>query len=70
LCSPESLIVMKAFADRPQDWMDIRGVLVRQSSEGLDWDWIQDRLKPLCEIKERPEIVSRLTDLNNEIQGL
>lgn len=69
LCSPESLIVMKAFADRPQDWIDIRGVLIRQNADGLDWSWIQDRLTPLSEIKERPEIVSRLTDLWDEIQG-
>ena len=29
LCSPEDLIVMKCFASRVQDWLDVRGILVR-----------------------------------------
>jgi hypothetical protein len=27
-CSAEDLIVLKAFADRPKDWMDIEGIIV------------------------------------------
>ena len=30
VCSAEDLVVMKAFAARPQDWIDIEGVLIRQ----------------------------------------
>ena len=31
-CSAEDLIVFKAFADRPKDWVDIDGVLIRQAA--------------------------------------
>jgi len=29
-CSAEDLIVYKAFADRPRDWIDVEGILLRQ----------------------------------------
>ena len=29
-CSAEDLIVMKAFAARPRDWLDIEGIIIRQ----------------------------------------
>jgi hypothetical protein len=29
-CSAEDLIVYKAFADRPRDWVDVEGILLRQ----------------------------------------
>jgi len=35
ICSAEDLIVMKAFADRPQDRLDLRGILVRQGNDRL-----------------------------------
>ena len=60
LCSPEDLIVMKAFADRDLDWNDIRGILVRQGSDHLDWDHIIEYLTPLCEAKEASGILTRL----------
>ena len=60
LCSPEDLIIMKAFADRDLDWNDIRGILVRQGSSRLDWDHIIEHLTPLCEAKEAPGILTRL----------
>ena len=31
-CSAEDLIVFKAFADRLKDWVDVEGILIRQSS--------------------------------------
>ena len=31
-CSAEDLVVLKAFADRAQDWLDIEGVIVRQGA--------------------------------------
>jgi hypothetical protein len=61
-CSAEDLIVLKAFADRPKDWMDIEGVIVRQDAH-LDWQYIVSELTPLAELKEAPEIVTRLEDL-------
>jgi hypothetical protein len=58
-CSAEDLIVMKAFAARPKDWMDVQGVIVRQSAT-LDWPHIYRQLKPLVEVKGSPEILQEL----------
>ena len=58
-CSAEDLIVFKAFAARDQDWVDIRGILERQKGK-LDIDYILENLRPLCELKEAPEIEERL----------
>ena len=63
LCTPEDLIVMKAFAYRDLDWHDIRGILIRQGKGALDWDYIYEHLIPLCEVKESPEILKRLRGL-------
>jgi predicted nucleotidyltransferase len=60
LCTPEDLIVMKAFADRDLDWNDIRGIIVRQGADNLDWNHIFEHLAPLCEAKEAPGIMTRL----------
>jgi hypothetical protein len=57
-CSAEDLIVLKAFADRPKDWMDIEGVIVRQPR--LDWSYLRTQLAPLAELKESPELLDRL----------
>ena len=67
LCSAEDLIVMKAFADRPLDWNDIRGVIVRQGTKNLDWNYVRNHLAPLCDLKEKPEIVDRLDALRREV---
>lgn len=58
-CSAEDLIVLKAFADRPKDWLDIDGILIRQG-DGLDWAHIVAQLAPLAELKEAPELLERL----------
>lgn len=61
-CSAEDLIVLKAFADRPIDWMDVEGILYR-SGRGLNYSLIMEQLAPLCEIKDSPEIVDKLQAL-------
>lgn len=67
-CSAEDLIVLKAFADRPIDWVDIEGIALRQERY-LDGNYILNQLKPLCEAKEAPEIPSRLKVLlDSEIE--
>jgi hypothetical protein len=43
--------VLKAFADRPQDWLDIEGIIVRQG-RALDRAHVVDELLPLLEMKE------------------
>jgi hypothetical protein len=58
-CSAEDLIVLKAFASRGQDWVDIEGVIVRQTGK-LDWAYIDEQLGPLAELKEAPDILSEL----------
>ena len=61
-CSAEDLVILKAFADRTKDWMDVEGVLLRQGKR-LDSKYIIDRLTPLCELKESMEIVKKLEKL-------
>ena len=58
-CSAEDLLVMKALAGREQDWLDIKGVLARQGDK-LEWTSVVSELRPLCELKEAPDIVVRL----------
>ncbi len=58
-CSAEDLIVHKAFADRPQDWLDIDGIIIRQATV-LNWPQIWAELEPLVELKEEPAILDRL----------
>ena len=65
-CSAEDLIVLKAFADRPRDWADIEGVLIRQAGS-LDWASVRDELAPLLELKEAPELLDRLEQLRQRI---
>jgi hypothetical protein len=58
-CSAEDLVVLKAFAGREKDWVDVEGVLVRQSMR-LDWSYVHAHLAPLAELKEAPEIMDEL----------
>ncbi|HEX2749058.1 MAG TPA: nucleotidyltransferase [Verrucomicrobiales bacterium] len=62
-CSPEDLVVMKAFAGRDQDWTDVRMTIVRCGVQNLDWAYIREQLTPLAEAKEEPEIMERLEAL-------
>jgi len=65
-CSAEDLVVMKAFANRDRDWLDVETVLIRQG-ERLDWQQIVAELKPLSELKESPEIPGRLERLRHQV---
>ncbi|MDP6357512.1 MAG: nucleotidyl transferase AbiEii/AbiGii toxin family protein [Planctomycetota bacterium] len=67
-CSAEDLVVMKAFADRERDWIDVRGIFIRQGSS-LDLHYVRDCLLPLCDLKEAPEIVVRFEHLVRDIRG-
>jgi hypothetical protein len=58
-CSAEDLIVMKAFAARPRDWLDIEGIIIRQTGK-LNWAYIGSQLEPLVELKGEPEILVQL----------
>ncbi len=61
-CSAEDIVVLKAFADRPKDWMDVESVIMRQGKK-LDTNFIIKQLTPLCELKESPDIVDKLKQL-------
>ncbi|HKZ79679.1 MAG TPA: nucleotidyl transferase AbiEii/AbiGii toxin family protein [Pyrinomonadaceae bacterium] len=58
-CSAEDLVVLKAFAGRGQDWIDVERIIVRQTGK-LDWGYIHEQLRPLAELKESPEILDQL----------
>jgi hypothetical protein len=57
--SPEDLIVLKAFAARAKDWLDIEGIIIRQTGK-IDWSYVRSSLQPLAELKGAPEIVDEL----------
>ncbi|MES1254087.1 MAG: hypothetical protein ABUS56_00650 [Acidobacteriota bacterium] len=67
-CSAEDLIVLKAFADHPKDWMDIEGVIIRQSP-GLDWPYVRAQFAPLAELKDAPELLERLEWTHERLAG-
>lgn len=59
LCSCEDLIVMKAFASRERDWLDIDAITIRRK-DSIDWAYVLRQIKPLSLLKEEPEILERL----------
>lgn len=61
-CSAEDLIIMKAFASRPQDWVDVEGILIRQGDR-LDIEYIFEHLDPLCAAKEDASISDHLSEM-------
>lgn len=61
-CSAEDLIILKAFADRYKDWADIESIIIKDH-KALDQKYIFKYLKPLCDIKESPEILIKLKEL-------
>jgi hypothetical protein len=56
-CSAEDLIVLKLFAFRPRDVLDVETVIIRQRGV-LDWQYIAANLQPLAEVKDQPEIMA------------
>lgn len=60
-CSAEDLVVLKLFASRPLDIRDAEGVVLRHGHL-LDWQYIEDQLRPLAEIKD-PAILQTLASL-------
>jgi hypothetical protein len=65
ICSAEDLIVLKAFADRGRDWVDIESIIIRR--EKLDWYYIYEQLAPLVELKYAPEIITKLQKLHQSL---
>lgn len=58
-CSAEDLVVLKAFAGRGKDWLDVEGIAARQG-ERLDSASVLSELAPLLELKEDTHSLERL----------
>lgn len=58
-CSAEDLIVHKAFATRPQDWVDVEGIILKQRGL-LHWGQIRSELGELAALKEEPQLMDEL----------
>jgi hypothetical protein len=67
-CSAEDLIVLKAFASRGKDWVDIEGIVVRQTGK-LDWSYVVQQLRPLVELKGDSRILERLEACRREFES-
>ncbi|HEX8013203.1 MAG TPA: hypothetical protein VF814_20130 [Casimicrobiaceae bacterium] len=59
LAAPGSLVVFKAFADRPQYWLDIEGIVVK-SARLIDWSGVRADLAALLELKGDVSAFDRL----------
>jgi hypothetical protein len=64
-CSAEDLIVLKLFASRPRDVNDVEGVIVRNGKE-LDWEYIENQLRPLVDVKQEPGILDTLARMRRQ----
>jgi len=62
LAAPGSLVVFKAFADRPQDWLDIEGVIVK-SGRLIEWSDVRADLAALLQLKGDVAALDRLEEL-------
>lgn len=60
LCTAEDLIVYKAFANRPIDWLDIEGIIAKQTRAKLDLKYVFGHLRSLAALKDEPGIVQKL----------
>lgn len=58
-CSAEDLVVLKAFAGREKDWLDIEGVATRLGGR-LDARLVRQEIEPLLELKEDSRSLGRL----------
>jgi hypothetical protein len=67
-CSAEDLLVLKVFASRAQDWLDVEGVIVRQGRR-LDRPQVLAELRPLLDLKEDDEAGAILLDLFSKHPG-
>lgn len=65
ICSAEDLVVLKAFANRPRDWDDIEGILLRQKGR-LDFDYIVNQLEVLAASKPNQPILQKIRALIKE----
>jgi len=65
--SAEDLIVMKAYAGRTRDWLDVASVVQRQTPR-LDWDLILRELRALAEQTDDGDSVAQLMEMRRKIE--
>ena len=65
--SAEGLIILKAFAARGQGWVDIGGIIFRQTG-ALDWTYVNQQITPLAALKDEPEILTGLARRQEEFE--
>lgn len=68
VCSPEDLLVAKAFAGRPRDWLDVEGIIIKNGTS-LDWRHIRKWLRELCLPLEMPEPIKQVEKLRKKHAG-
>lgn len=66
IASPSALIVFKTFADRPQDWIDVEGVIAR-SAPLIDWPTVDAQLRVLLDLKGDDVPLTRLLALRERL---
>jgi hypothetical protein len=62
LAPPGALVVFKVFAGRPQDWLDVEGIVVK-SGRLIDWQEVRADLATLLELKGDTSALGRLEEL-------
>lgn len=62
LCSASALVVYKVFAGRPQDWLDVEGIIAKSRSR-IDWESVRHELSELLELKGEMDSLPRLEQL-------
>jgi hypothetical protein len=63
-CSAEDLVILKLFAFRPQDVLDVETVVLRQRHK-LDWARMETYLAPLADVKGEPAIMKAFARLRD-----
>ncbi len=63
--SASDLIIMKTFAGRERDWLDVRGIIIRQQDR-LDWLVIDSALTELLDLIDDPTRLDRLHKIRQE----
>lgn len=62
----EDLVIQKCISIRDRDWMDIKGIIVKQN-QNLDWDYLLKHVKDLSEFLSNPEILAKINLYRDEI---
>jgi len=62
LAPPGALVVFKVFANRPQDWLDVEGIIVK-SGHLINWEEVRADLAALLELKDDTTALGRLDEL-------